>query len=117
MGDTFKNINNSEIFSRSKINVTSSFTKKSKKDAYLKIDELKRRIANNEIKEVLFDLTIIFKEMPNKLNEVITIMSNYNELQSECRKGIISNEEADVKRTKWKYAILELIDQYYDIIV
>ncbi len=76
--------------------------------------KIKDSIALNNLEDAVDQLYIFFKEMNHKrgYNEIIIHLSKLNELNRDNRLGVIDRREANKERTKIKYAIIDLIDDF-----
>lgn len=76
------------------------------------IDELKKLLAENRIKEVFDVLDEVLESSNSDLeNTVILLKSRYSRALSDQRMGIVTSENYNIERGKILYALLQLIEE------
>lgn len=86
----------------------------SSKQNALNKEKIKKKIAKNELKEVV--KTLLEKNMltENESNLLYSIFYRINSLEDKIGKGIVSHDESSIERNKIASSLIEFVDKLND---
>lgn len=94
------------------LNQSATETKSTKLSVNLDFDKLVLDIGQGKIKEVLMTLyEAVPKSDRQSVNEIILLQSRLSNLRQDKQNGILSNEEAELRRNQLHHSALSLINR------